>query len=165
MPYYPIVHIFIGEVWNMKVIITQPYPKLGNAGDIVEVKDGFARNFLIPKKIAIPANEGNLKQVEQIKRKQMTIEQKLRAKLSSIAEQLSRTSIDLIVEVDEKDKLFGTISQTQIAEALAKQGFEIDRKQIIIEEPIETLGVYNVKIQLHPDISSVIRVWVLKHEK
>lgn len=148
----------------MKVILTQPHPRLGEAGDVVEVKDGYARNYLIPRNLAIPATKGNLKQVEAIKRRQMTLEQKRKEKLMALAEKLSRISVDLVVEVDENDRLFGSITPGQIAEALQKQGFDIDKKQIVIEEPIETLGVYNITVKLHPEIEGKVRLWVFKHE-
>ncbi len=148
----------------MKVILTQPHPRLGEPGDVVEVKDGYARNYLIPRNLAIPATKGNLKQVEAIKRRQMTLEQKRKEKLMAIAEKLSRVSVDIVVEVDENDRLFGSVTPGQIAEALQKQGFDIDKKQIILEEPIESLGVYNVTIKLHPEIEAKARVWVFKHE-
>jgi len=149
----------------MKVILTQPHLKLGEAGDIIVVKDGYARNYLIPRNLAIAANKGNIKQVEVIKRRRMTIEQKRKDKLQIVSEKLSRVSVDLVVEVDDEDRLFGHVTNTQISEALKKQGFDVDRKQVIIDEPIESLGVYNIKIQLHTEIETKIRVWVLKHEK
>ena len=148
----------------MKVILTQPNPKLGDAGDIVVVKDGYARNYLFPRKLAIEATKGNLKRVEGIKKRQMSIEQRHKEKLMTISEKLSRVSVDIIVEVDDEDKLFGSVTPGQISEALKKQGFDIDRKQIILDEPIESLGVYNVGIKLHPDVETKVRVWVLKHE-
>jgi len=148
----------------MKVILTQPHSKLGTAGDIIVVKDGYARNFLIPRNLAISATKGNLRQVETIKRRQMSIEQKHKAKLMTISDKLSRVSIDIVVEVDDEDKLFGSVTTGQIADSLNKQGFNIDRKQIIIDEPIESLGVYNVAVKLHSDIETKIRVWILKHE-
>jgi len=148
----------------MKVILTQSHPRLGEAGDVVEVKDGYARNYLIPRNLAIPATKGNLKQVEAIKRRQMTLEQKRKEKLMAIAEKLSRVSVDIVVEVDENDRLFGSVTPGQIAEALQKQGFDIDKKQIILDEPIESLGVYNVTVKLHPEIEAKARVWVFKHE-
>ena len=148
----------------MKVILTQSHFKLGSAGDVITVKDGYARNYLIPRKFAIPATPGNMKQVEQIRRRQMTIEQKRKEKMQILAEKLSRVSLDLVVEVDEEDKLFGTVTTGQIADALQRRGFDIDRKQIIIDEPIDSLGVYNVKIDLHPEVECAVRVWILKHE-
>ena len=148
----------------MKVILTQSHFKLGSAGDVITVRDGYARNYLIPRKFAIPATPGNMKQVEQIRRRQMTIEQKRKEKMQILAEKLSRVSVDLVVEVDEEDKLFGTVTTGQIADALQRRGFDIDRKQIIIDEPIDSLGVYNVKIDLHPEVECAVRVWILKHE-
>ncbi len=149
----------------MKVILTKSHSKLGTAGNIVVVKDGYARNFLIPRKLAIPATSGNMKQVKQIKHRQMTIEQKRKEKMQILAEKLSRVSVDLVVEVDDEDKLFGTVTQGQIAEALQKQGFDINRKQVALDEPIDSLGVYNIRIDLHPEVESRVRVWILKHEQ
>ena len=81
-----------------------------------------------------------------------------------LADKLQKVSVDLVVEVDEEDKLFGTVSPGQIAEALQKQGFDIDRKQIVIEEPIDSLGVYNVTVKLHPEVQAKVRVWILRHD-
>jgi large subunit ribosomal protein L9 len=149
----------------MKIILTQPHAKLGAPGDIAIVKDGFARNFLFPRNLAIPASKGNLFQVEEIKKRQDTIEKKRKEKMLLLGEKLSRASVDLEVEVDEYDKLYGHVSAGQIAEALNNQGFDLDRKQIVIDEPINTLGVYNVKIRLHPEVETEVRVWIMKHSK
>jgi large subunit ribosomal protein L9 len=100
-----------------------------------------------------------------IKQRQFTLEEKHKEKLRYISEKIARISVDLVVEVDEEDRLFGTVSPAQIAEALEKQGYSISKKQIIISDPIDSLGVYNVRVQLHPDIESKVRVWVLKREK
>ncbi len=146
----------------MKVILTQSHPKFGNAGDVIEVRDGFARNYLIPRRLAIPATPGNLKQIDQIRRRQLTLEQRRREKLQALAEKLSQASVDLVVEVDEQDRLFGAVTPGQIAEALQKQGFDVDKKQIVLDEPIESLGVYNVRVVLHPEVEARVRVWILK---
>lgn len=148
----------------MKVILTQHHSRLGNAGDVVSVKDGYARNYLIPRKIAIPATSGNMKQVEQIRRRQLTMEQKRKERMMTLAEKLSRVSVDIVVEVDENENLFGTVTPGQVAETLQKQGFDINKKQVILDEPIDSLGVYNVRIKLHPEVESKVRVWILKHE-
>ncbi|RKZ31481.1 50S ribosomal protein L9, partial [bacterium] len=117
------------------------------------------------RNLASPATEGNLKQVETIRRRQMSIEQKRKEKLQNVADKLSRVSVDIVVEVDENDNLFGSVTPGQIAEALQKQGFEVNKKQIVLDEPIENLGVYNVTVRLHPEVEAKARVWVFKHEE
>ena len=102
--------------------------------------------------------------INQTEHRQMTIEQKRKEKMRVLADKLSRVSVDLVVEVDDEDKLFGTVTTGQIAEALQKQGFDVDRKQVALDEPIDSLGVYNIRIDLHPEIESRVRVWILKHE-
>ncbi len=147
----------------MKIILIKPHTRLGESGDIVAVKDGYARNFLFPRNLAIPATDSNLRQVEVLRRQRVAQEEKRKGKLAIVAEKLSRTSVDLQVEADANDMLYGSVTSGLIADALQKQGFDVDRKKIHIDEPIDRVGVYNVRIELHPEIDAKVRVWVIKH--
>ncbi len=145
----------------MKIIITEDVRSLGNAGDIVDVSDGYARNFLIPKKLAVKAVKSNLANVEQIKVTRANREEKRKRTLSLLAEKLDGFSIDIQVQVGEEDKVFGAVTTHMITDALRNKGFNIDRKTIQLEEPIKQLGVYNVEVKLHAEVRPQIRVWVV----
>ncbi len=146
----------------MKVILRQDYENLGKIGDTVEVKRGYANNYLIPKKIAYPAKPNFVKMVqEEIRQKQVRLtKEKKQAEL--LAKKLESISLTFPVSVGEGDKMFGSITNQDIAEGLKKEGFEIDRKKILIEEPIKALGIYSVPIKLHPEVEVKIKVWVVK---
>jgi large subunit ribosomal protein L9 len=145
----------------MKIIITEDVRSLGNAGDVVDVSDGYARNFLIPKKLAVKAVKSNLANVEQIKVARANREEKRKRTLSLLAEKLDGFSIDIQVQVGEEDKVFGAVTTHMITDALRNKGFNIDRKTIQLEEPIKQLGVYNVEVKLHAEVRPQIRVWVV----
>ncbi|HHS49528.1 MAG TPA: 50S ribosomal protein L9 [candidate division Zixibacteria bacterium] len=145
----------------MKVILTEDVKSLGIAGDILDVADGYARNFLIPKKLVVPANKGNLARVEQIKTARANREEKRKKTLSVLAEKIEGFSVDISVQVGEDDRVFGAVTTQMIADALRAKGFNIERKTIQLEEPIKQLGVYNVEIKLHADVRPQVRVWVV----
>ena len=148
----------------MEVILKTEVPKLGGRGDLVKVADGYARNFLLPRKLAIPATPGSKKAIEQMKAAGLRRE----AKLKSDAEQLASLMKDLTVTVAEKagenDQLFGSITSKTIAEELAKQGYTIDRHKIEIEKPIRMLGEHQVTLNLHRGVLTPIKVIVVKAE-
>jgi len=146
----------------MKIILRQDYERLGNAGDIVEVKRGYANNYLIPKKIAYPAKPNFIKMVEEEKRQKLVRLNKEKKQAEQLAKKLESVSVTLAVSVGEGDKMFGSITNQDIAESLKSQGFDIDRKKIVLEEPIKQLGIYSVPIKLHPEIEAKIKVWVVK---
>jgi large subunit ribosomal protein L9 len=146
----------------MKIILRQDHEKLGHAGDIVEVKDGYARNYLIPKEIAYPATKAHLKMVEEMKKqKQFKLDKEKKA-AEEFAKKLESVSITIPVAVGEGDKMYGSVSAQTIYEYLEKQGIEIDKKAIQLNEPIKALGVYSVPVKLHKDVSVEIKVWVVK---
>ena len=148
----------------MKVILLERVAKLGDVGDVVSVKDGYARNYLVPKGLAISATRENLKQIEKIKRFKAGVEEKRRSRLQDVAEKLENSSCEIVVNADEEDHLFGSVTAGMIAEAINKQGFAIDKKQIQLDEPIDSLGIYYVTVNLHRDIQAKVKVWVLKSE-
>ncbi len=148
----------------MQVILKERLENLGHVGDIVTVKPGYARNYLIPQGLAYAATPGNLKRIE---REKAQIEKKSAADLSAARERaavIETTSVTFSARAGEEGKLFGSITAADIAEKLAEQGIEIDRKQIMLDEPLKALGVFEVAIKLHADVRPEIKVWVIKEE-
>ena len=146
----------------MEVILSQDVDTLGKTGEVVKVKDGYARNFLIPRKLAYLATPANLKRIEQQeKNRKIEYEQK-KNEADELAEKLSKASCTLTVEVNDLDKLYGSVSESDIAGALEAEGFSIDKKAIVLEQPIEELGIFEVGINLHPEVTAKIRLWVTK---
>lgn len=146
----------------MKVILRQDYEPLGKIGDVVEVKDGYARNFLIPKKIVYPATPGGLKAVEDEKKRLQTKLQREKKSSELLAAELEKVSVTIPVEVGEEDRIHGTVTTPMVADALLEKGYEIDKRKIEIDEHIKTLGIYTAKIKLHPEVTAQIKVWVVK---
>ena len=146
----------------MEVILLKTVPPLGNRGDKVKVKAGYARNYLLPRKFAIAANDPNLR---IFKEEEKLIERRDLRDLQA-AKQKAATMLDLSctipAQVGEEDKLYGSVSAGDIATALKNQGVEVDRKQIVLEEPIKKIGVYTVEIKLHNEVGVPARVWVVK---
>lgn len=146
----------------MKIILRQDYEKLGSAGDVVEVKAGFARNYLIPKKIAYPALPNYLKMMQEERRQKQQRQLKEKKVAEALAQKLAKVSLTISVSVGEEDRIFGSVTTQDIAEALKNQGFDIDRKKIMLEEPIKALGIYSVPLKLHSEVEAKVKVWVVK---
>ncbi len=146
----------------MKIILRQDHEKLGKIGDIVEVKNGYARNYLIPRKIAAEVTEGNLRALEVEKKQHLERQKKELLRAQKIAAQLEKTSITLKAKVGEDEKLFGSITSQHISEALAEKGISIDKRIIELEEPIKALGIYTVNVKLHGEVSGKVKVWVVR---
>jgi len=146
----------------MKVILRKDFEPLGHVGDVVVVKDGYANNFLIPRKIAYTALKGNMQALEEEKKNlQRKNEQELTI-AESLATEIEKVSVTIPVQVGEEDKIFGSVTSQMIADALKEKGFEMDKRKIEIEEPIKTLGIYSVNVKLHPNVSTKIKVWVVR---
>ena len=141
----------------MKVILREDIETLGKAGDIVKVADGYGRNFLIPRKLAVPADLRNLKALEHERRGIEARAKKLRKSAESLADSLSALSLTLAAKAGEEGKLFGAVTSRDIAEALAGAGVAVDRRQVLLEEPIKQVGDYKVKVKaggsLVPEVS------------
>ena len=145
----------------MKVILTQDMDSLGLAGEIVEVARGYARNYLIPQKIALEATEDNIKRTET-QRKNIEIKRiKLKEDAQKVKERLSEVMISIAQKVGEEDKLYGSVTSMNIADELEKQGITIDRRKIILDKPIKSLGEFSVPIKLHPHVTASIKVTVV----
>ena len=146
----------------MKVILLQTVDRLGKAGDVVTVKEGYARNFLIPKNVAKEATPGNTKILESLKKKQAEEDAKQLAELKTLAERLAALSLTIPAQAGEEEKLFGSISNEAISEALAAEGIKVDKRDIILEEPIKRLGAHQVTVKLHPEVKANLTVCIVK---
>jgi len=146
----------------MKVILREDVKNLGDMGEVVNVSDGYARNFLFPKKFAVEANTKNLKEFEHNKKVIAERASKIKQSFKTSAEKLSAVSLTIKAKTGEDDKLFGSVTNMNIAEALASEGFDIDKKKIVMDEPIKRLGEYSVTIKLHPEISTQIKIQVVQ---
>lgn len=146
----------------MEVILKQAVEKLGNPLDIVKVADGFARNFLIPRGLAVLATEGNKKTVSESLRLRQAREERENKKAKTAARKIESVSLTIPVKVGEDDKLFGSVTPQNIADALANEGYPIDKRDIEMEEPIKELGVYTVPVRLSKSVAAKVKVWVVK---
>ncbi|MFA5088871.1 MAG: 50S ribosomal protein L9 [Candidatus Omnitrophota bacterium] len=146
----------------MEVILCQDIEKLGKVGDVLTVKEGYARNFLFPKKLAYAATSANLKKIESERKKKNELEKKTREDAEELAQKLGKVSCTVTVEVNDLEKLYGSVTEIDIAKALEEEGYSIDKKAIILEKSIEDLGIYDVSIKLHPAVIAKVRLWVTK---
>ena len=146
----------------MKVILRKDIEKLGNAGDIVTVKDGYARNYLLPRGLAVPATPGNLRAIEEEKKLAELRANREKRAAEKLAEKLNSVSVTATVSVGEEDKIFGAVTTQMIADLLKEKGYDIDRRKIHLEEPIKALGIYDVPIKLHPEVEATVKVWVVR---
>lgn len=149
----------------MKVILTRDITALGTLGAVVEVAKGYARNYLIPQGLAMEATKGALAQVEQMKSKYALVQAKEQeAALAKVAT-LEGVSVTIAQRVGEEERLYGSVTRAMIAEALAAQGFEIDRKQLELAEPIKKLGTYEVAVRLAPEVKATVSVEVVAEDQ
>ena len=146
----------------MKVILVEDVKSIGAVGDIVDVKDGYARNFLFPKKLAREAVGSNLKIIEDIKKKKLLAAARQKKEAEGVKAKLALLSCTITVEAGDDDKLFGSVTSQDISHAFEAEDLAIDKKQIILEEPIKKLGVYHVSVKLHPEVTVEVKVWVVK---
>jgi len=146
----------------MEILLLKKVDNLGLEGDVVKVADGYARNFLIPSKQAVKVTKGTKRLQQQIKQKRIL---KARAELEeaqALAERISNISLTIPVKVGEEEKLYGSVTTKDIAALIEKEGVEIDRRHIMLEDPIRSLGVYSIKIDLHPEVKGNLKLWVVK---
>ncbi len=146
----------------MKVILRKDLSTLGKVGEVVEVKDGYARNYLIPRSYAYAALDGNIRALEEEKKSLEKKNQQELQNAESLAAELEKVSITIPVQVGEEDKIFGSVTTQMIADALKEKSFEIDKRKIEIDEPIKALGIYEVTVKLHPSVNAKIKVWVVR---
>jgi large subunit ribosomal protein L9 len=146
----------------MEVILRQAIEKLGKPGEIVKVSNGYARNYLIPYGLAYEATPGNRKRIAMEKARLEAAENQRRTQARELASRLEQVSLTFAARVGEEEKLFGSVTAADIAQQLHAQGFEIEKRQIELHEPIKSLGVYRVPIRLHAEVKPEIKVWVIK---
>ena len=146
----------------MEVILRQAVENLGKPGDVVKVKNGYARNYLLPHNLAYEATPGNLKRIQQERDRLEAAENQRRGTAQELATKLEQVSLTFSARVGEEGKLFGSVTAGDIAQQLEQQGYHLEKRQIDLHEPIKSLGVYRVPIRLHADVKPEIRVWVIK---
>ena len=146
----------------MEVILRQHVDNLGNRGDIVKVADGYARNFLLPRKLALPATTGNKKHVERERKIMEAREAEEKGQAEAIAARLGAVDISIARRVGETEQLYGSVTAVDIADYLKGKGFEIDRRKLILPEPIKTLGEHNVPLKLHREVTVPLKVKVVR---
>tara|TARA_Y100000590_G_C15628938_1_gene980419 strand:- start:781 stop:1227 length:447 start_codon:yes stop_codon:yes gene_type:complete len=142
----------------MKVILLKSHENMGNVGDVVNVKNGYARNFLIPNKIASPATEKNIKDLNLFIKAQEIKEAKDRTNMELLLKQLNKLTIKLSLQAGEEDKLFGSVTSQMIVDELLKEGYTIDKKEILLEEPIKSLGNHFVEINLGFELKAKLKI-------
>ena len=146
----------------MEVILKQDVDKIGKAGMVVKVKDGFARNFLIAKGLAMPVTSSNLKQLQQEQDRKSAEQEKQKKECEALKDKLLKLSLTIAALTQEDEKLYGSITNQDIAQALKDEGLEVDKNCIFIDEPIKALGIYEVSVRLHPEVSTKVKVWIVK---
>ncbi|MBN2383149.1 50S ribosomal protein L9 [bacterium] len=146
----------------MQVILKKTIAHLGKEGETITVSDGYGRNYLIPQGIAFEATSGNLKILEWEKNQVSLRRNKEIREAKDLAQSLKKLSITIRSEVGENEKLYGSVGVNDIITALANEGVHLSKKQIVLEEPIKALGIYNIPVKLHPEVESKIKIWVVK---
>jgi large subunit ribosomal protein L9 len=145
----------------MKIILRQDVENLGKMGEILTVKDGYARNYLIPRNYAYYATPGAIRGFESEKKRIVAQMDKMKGTAELLAAKLAETQVSVGMKVGEEGRLFGAVTAQMIADELALLGHTIDRRTITIDEPIKSLGVFDVKIKLHPEVTATVKVWVI----
>ncbi|MDE3170895.1 MAG: 50S ribosomal protein L9 [Acidobacteriota bacterium] len=146
----------------MQIILQEDVEKLGTRGQVVDVAEGYARNFLLPRKLALEASAGNLKRLEKMRAVFAKKEAVERADAQKLAELLAGVALEFTRRAGENDQLFGSVTSADIAESLAAQGFNVDRRKVALQEPIKIVGEFQVPLKLHRDLSANVKVVVKK---
>ena len=146
----------------MKVILREDVPEVGQAGEKVEVKSGFGRNYLFPRNLAIPATKANLRAIGEVRKQKELREKKRRRKAEVIKDKIEMLSLSIEVLVGEEDKLYGSVTNADIAELMKEEGVIVDKRAIELEDPIKVLGVYTVPVKIDKDVTAELRLWVIK---
>lgn len=146
----------------MQVLLTENVADLGRRGVVVTVKPGYARNFLLPRKLAVAVTKTNLKQIELEKKRMDKIERQRMENLKSVADQITKLSLTIPVAVNEEGHLFGSVGTREILVAMAQENFNLEEKAIHLEEPIKEVGVYEIQVALADDVAATLHLWVVK---
>jgi len=146
----------------VRVILIKDFENLGKTGDTIDVKSGFARNYLVPQGIALIANSSGLKKIqEQVRLKELRHKKSLQ-KAQELADKLNSLSLTIPVQVGEEDRVFGAVTSQMVAEQLLEKGYEIDKRHIMLEEPIKALGIFEIPVKILQDVTATIKLWVIK---
>jgi large subunit ribosomal protein L9 len=146
----------------MKVILREDLPDIGQAGQTVEVKAGYGRNFLIPRNLAIPATKANLRAIDEVRKQKTIREKKARRQAEVVKDRIEKLSVSASVLVGEEDRVFGSVTAYDIVELLEQEGVTIDKRAVQLDDPIKALGVYTVPIKVDKDVIANLKVWVVK---
>ena len=146
----------------MKLILRQDFPQLGHTGDVIDVKDGYARNYLIPRNIAYEATPSSIRQLEEEKKQHVRHLEKEKRASELLAAELEKVSVTIQMKVGEEDRLFGSVTSQMIADALKEKGLTVDKRLIDIEESIKALGIYTVDVKLAGGVVGKVKVWVVR---
>jgi large subunit ribosomal protein L9 len=146
----------------MEVILREDVDRLGKRGERLRVADGYARNFLIPRKLALPATEANTRSFDEESKTRVVRDRKMLRQAEAVAAKLRGVSLTVAAQAGEEDRLYGSVTSGDVADLLAKQGFDIDKRRIHLEEPIKALGVYTVPIKVAAGIEASVKLWVVK---
>jgi len=149
----------------MKILLKKEIKELGRIGDVVDVANGYARNYLLPRKLATIVTKGN---IEQINLQRLKNEEKRNEEIRNLqvlADEISNISYTLTVKTNKEGKLFGSVTANDIAKALSEKGFQIDEKMVILEAPIKKCNLYNINVMLHPDVKAQCRVWIVSESE
>jgi large subunit ribosomal protein L9 len=146
----------------MKVILREDIEDVGQAGQVIEVKNGFGRNYLLPRNLAIVASDGNLKSIGEIQKQKDIRSKKRRRAADIVKDRIEKLSLQIEVQVGEEDRMFGSVTNSDIAALLQTNGVTVDKRSVEIEEPIKALGVYTVPVKIDKEVTANVRVWVVK---
>ena len=146
----------------MRVILLSDIKKLGKKGQVVQVKAGYARNYLLPSRLAQTATDENLKLIQLREEKEKHRLQKEKGQAQELAEKLSKLSLTIASVAKEDEELFGSVNAQAISQGLSSEGFEIDKEKILLEAPIKKLGIYEIKVELMPEVETSFKLWVVK---
>ncbi len=146
----------------IEVLLLESMKTLGQAGEVVKVSEGYARNFLFPRKLAMVANKGAVEMAKGIAKSREKEKQKITEEAQALRDRLQALECQISMKVGQQDQLFGAVTSTHIAEALQKAGVSIDRRKIVLSEPIKTLGEFSVAVKLHPEVEAALKVSVIK---
>lgn len=146
----------------MKVILIKNVEKVGKEGEIVEVKDGYARNFLLSGGFAIKATKNSFKEIDEMKKRKDKQEEKVKAQASEVKAKIEALSLTITAEAKDAEELYGSVTEQQILKVLKEEGISLDKGKIVLDESIKKLGVYNLKVKLHPAVDANLRLWVMK---
>jgi large subunit ribosomal protein L9 len=146
----------------MEVILKEDFEKLGKAGETIRVADGYARNYLIPKGVALEATKSNWSVYQEQNKQKVMQGNRLKRTAQNLARELGKISLTAAVSVGEEDRVFGAVTAQTITELLKAKDYDIDRRKIVLDEPIKALGVYSIEIRLHPEVETKVKLWVVK---